>query len=263
MIVKCPKCRFKYEAPVTPGAKEISCVCSRCGYPFSFIVPEDVQYEVHQESTSRSYQQSSETPTYRRERRYDERPRERSRVQNTENYDKYEDMDERDMQSPPSYYAPTSRRQGCVRRLFIFFIVALIFAVFALRHCYYEKSYTAESITAQEMPKMTEEDNLSEITPKETDGEEDEFTEVRIEEPPQWLQGSWTVDTSEGPINIFIKGKHIAETFKGETQSGTFYYTEGKIICNFGNGEESVRFVDLQHQRIDAGGGLMMEKHDY
>ena len=180
MIVKCPKCRFKYEAPVTPGAKEISCVCSRCGYPFSFVVPEDVQNEVHQESTSRSYQPSSEMPTYRRERRYDERPRERSRVQNTENYDEYEDMDERDMQSPPSYYAPTSRRQGCVRRLFIFFIVALIFAVFALRHCYYEKSYTAESITAQEMPKMTEEDNLSEITPKETDGEEDELLKYEL-----------------------------------------------------------------------------------
>lgn len=45
MIVKCPKCRFKYEMPVAPDTKELACVCSRCGFPFSYVVPEDAQSE--------------------------------------------------------------------------------------------------------------------------------------------------------------------------------------------------------------------------
>lgn len=262
MIVKCPKCRFKYETPVSPGVKELSCVCSRCGYPFSFVVPEDVQNEVHQESTIPN--QSSVPEHHPRDRR-DVRHEQRAYQRNYEergNYE-YDDVNEQEMPMPPSYHAPSSRGRGCARQAFIIFIILLIFAVFALRHFYYERSYSAESITAQEMPKATEKDDLSEITIREDAGDEDEFEEVRPEDPPQWLQGSWTVETSEGPINIFIKGNHIAESFKGETQSGTFYYSKGKLYCNFGKGEESVRLVDLQRQQIDAGGGLLMEKRDF
>jgi hypothetical protein len=248
--------------PVTPGTKELACVCSRCGFPFSYVVPEDTQNEIHQEATK---QNQSPSPEYHQRERRELRHEQRTYQRNYEergNYD-YEDVNEQEMPIPPSYHAPSSRGRGCARQAFIIFIILLIFAVFALRHFYYERSYTAESITAHEMPKMTEEDNLSEITTPEGAGDEDEFTEVRPEEPPQWLQGSWTVETSEGPINIFIKGNHIAESFKGETQSGTFYYSEGKIYCNFGKNEESIRLVDLQHQRIDAGGGLLMEKRDF
>ena len=70
MIVKCPKCRFKYETPVAPGVKELSCVCSRCGFPFTYAVPEDVQNEVHQESTSHTQQPSSNV----QRERYNNRP---------------------------------------------------------------------------------------------------------------------------------------------------------------------------------------------
>jgi hypothetical protein len=175
----------------------------------------------------------------------------------------YEEYEEQQMQAPPYNRIPRTRGQGCARRLFIVFILMLVVCVFALRRCYFDKSYTSESIIAQEIPKSTEKDNLNEIIPSENENDVDEFTEVRPEDPPEWLQGSWTVETKEGPINIFIKGNHIAESFKGETQSGTFYYSEGKIYCNFGKDEESIRLVDLQHQRIDAGGGLMMEKRDF
>lgn len=262
MIVKCPKCRFKYETPVAPGVKELSCVCSRCGFPFSYVVPEDVQNEVHQESTARSQQPSSDIHRERRDRRQDYDQRQRA-YERKETYE-YDDEGSYEMQEPPPYNRiPSSRGRGCARQLFVIFIVLLVFAVFALRHFYFDRSYTAESIHVQEMPKMTEKDDLLEEIPRENLEDEDDFEEVNPEEPPQWLQGSWTVETPEGPINIFIKGYHIAESFKGETQSGTFYYSKGKLYCNFGKNEESIRMVDLQHQRIDAGGGLMMEKRDY
>lgn len=263
MIVKCPKCRFKYETPVAPGVKELSCVCSRCGFPFTYAVPEDVQNEVHQESTSHTQQPSSNV----QRERYNNRPDYRQRKQNSYEPKPTYEYDEggvgQEYQEPPTYKFPASKRQGCARQFFIVFIIALVFLVFGLRHYYYEKSYTAESLTAQEMPKMTETNDLLAETPREESSEEDEFVEVRPERPPQWLQGSWTVDTPEGPINIFIKGNHIAESFKGETQSGTFYYADGKLFCNFGNNEETVRLVNLQRQQIDAGGGLLMEKRDY
>ena len=258
MIVKCPKCRFKYEMPVAPGTKELACVCSRCGFPFSYTGPEETQNEVHQESVVQTRQPSVERSIDRRDIRRDNWQRNNDRQEMYE----YEENEEQQMQVPP-YHPYSNRNRGCARQMFIVFLLILIISVFALRHCYYDRSYTAETIVSKEMPKNTEKDDLSEIVPSEDDNDVDEFTEVRPQEPPQWLQGSWTVETPEGPINIFIKGNHIAESFKGETQSGTFYYSEGKIYCNFGNNEESIRNVDLQRQRIDAGGGLMMEKRDF
>lgn len=41
MKVKCPKCRLRFEVPITHGVKELSCVCERCGTPFTYEILEE------------------------------------------------------------------------------------------------------------------------------------------------------------------------------------------------------------------------------
>lgn len=40
MLVKCPKCRYRFDVKALPGTKELMCVCDRCGQPFAYTVPE-------------------------------------------------------------------------------------------------------------------------------------------------------------------------------------------------------------------------------
>ena len=41
MEIKCPKCRFRYDTPVSSGMTEVACVCPRCGTPFTYAVSDD------------------------------------------------------------------------------------------------------------------------------------------------------------------------------------------------------------------------------
>lgn len=36
MEVKCPRCRFRFDMPLTPGVNQLQCFCPRCGMPFSY-----------------------------------------------------------------------------------------------------------------------------------------------------------------------------------------------------------------------------------
>ena len=93
--------------------------------------------------------------------------------------------------------------------------------------------------------------------------EADEFQEVAPEKAPDWIEGSWVVDSEEGMIRITIHGNHIAEASGGETSHGTFYYEKGCLFCDFGKGEVEVRKLDLENERIDAGDGMWMEKREF
>lgn len=61
MKVKCPKCRLRFEVPITHGVKELSCVCERCGTPFTYEIPEENDEDNSQTSIESSPSVSSQT----------------------------------------------------------------------------------------------------------------------------------------------------------------------------------------------------------
>lgn len=260
MLVKCPKCRLQFEMPVSPGTKELSCVCERCGTPFAYEVPEG--YQEDSQRTTQARRPSTSPPTYRNQ----QQQHGRQTVNRLPVYDEYEEQyDDSEQPMPNAPYGrqySSSRRNGCLQRFYVIFLISLIIFVFVIRRFYVDRSYNNENVGGKEIPKELVTDDLSEDIPHEMH-DVDEFEVVRPEDPPSWLQGNWSVETSEGSITVFIKGNRISETFDGKTERGTFYYSKGVIYCNFGKGEETTRRLDVGHQRLEAGGGLWMEKSDF
>lgn len=246
--------------PVNPGTKELSCVCERCGTPFAYEVPEGYQEEVSRAKQSSS--SSTPPPAYRNRQQQQRRANMNRPPMNYEDDELYDDSQETMPNAPYGRQYSSSRRNGCLQRFYVIFLLTLIIFVFVIRRCYVDRSYNNESVGGKEMPKEVVTDDLSEAIHHEMH-DVDEFEVVRPEDPPTWLQGNWSVETSEGPINIFIKGNRISESFDGKTEHGTFYYSKGMIYCDFGNHEESVRKLDLSRERLEAGGGLWMEKSDF
>ncbi|MBP5712806.1 MAG: hypothetical protein J6W77_07480 [Prevotella sp.] len=238
----------------------MSCVCERCGTPFAYEVPEGYQEEVSRAKQSNS--PSTPPPAYRNRQQQQRRVNMNRHSMNYEDEELYDEPQESMPNAPYGRQYSSSRRNGCLQRFYVIFLLTLIIFVFVIRRCYVDHSYNNESVGGKEMPKEVVTDDLSEAIHHEMH-DVDEFEVVNPEEPPAWLQGNWSVETPEGPINVFIKGNRISESFDGKTERGTFYYSKGMIYCDFGNHEESIRKLDLSRERLEAGGGLWMEKNDF
>ena len=66
MQVKCPKCRLRYETNIPFGMTEVSCVCPRCGTPFTHLVDsqqeEDSVSEFHRKEGVQKQQIPTDSP---------------------------------------------------------------------------------------------------------------------------------------------------------------------------------------------------------
>jgi len=252
--VKCDNCKLRYDTDVEEGIHEVSCVCPRCGSPFIYVIPDEVIEAAQAEKTTtpppttnskvkepaEQPQKKQSQPTNQSKTARKQKPRETTPPFQQTPY-------------PNNQYVnrpPQQRKHGnsCLKNCLIFF-VAFTAMVFCMRQCLSFGSVDDESETT-----------YTAVGEGESTSEKDQFEEVKPQQPPEWLQGSWAVTTPYGSITTTIRKNHIAETSGGESNHGTFYYQDGKIYCDFGDGEESVRRLDLKNHRLDAGEGMWMHK---
>ncbi|MBR5656240.1 MAG: hypothetical protein IKW98_06100 [Prevotella sp.] len=274
MQVKCPKCRFRYDVPVTPGAKELACVCQRCGTPFTYVMSEEEQESVHQQANapvgdivgslqhkSSNAQQSTSSPMGGGQEGAYQRPSANTQQPTTSNQRPTSNPYRTNYGSGQGgVVMPPRRKNGCMRNCFVIFLVLLTIAVFAVRMCISDRSYTSDDL--DEETEIVDNELISSNGRDQVEVKEgpDPFASDKA---PKWLQGNWSVTTPHGVITTTIRGKHIVETSNGQSSHGTFYYKRGELRCDFGDGEESVRKVDESKQRIDAGEGAWMHKTDF
>ena len=277
MQVKCPKCRFRYDVPVTPGVKELACVCQRCGTPFTYVMTEEEQQSAHQESvsavggssaSSNSNTSSSSQGGLPQGGTNTQQPSSQGgaqgglpqggQVAGYSNTGRPMGMGQgRGGAQVP--LIPPRRKGGCMRNCFVIFLVILAIAAFAVRTCISDRSYTSDDL--EDETEMTQdEQNSGEMSRISSDSP---FAGINAEKAPKWLEGNWAVTTRNGSITITIRGNKIAESSNGQHSSGTFIYERGKLHCDFRDGEDNVRKVDEQNHRIDAGDGAWMHKTDY
>lgn len=274
MQVKCPKCRFRYDVPVTPGAKELACVCQRCGTPFTYVMSEEEMQDAHQQATTSDGDvvASLQRPSSNTNQSATSSPTGGGR-EGTLNHPTSNTQHPTNTQRPTSnpyrtnYGAgqggvvmPPRRKNGCMRNCFVVFLVLLTIAVFAVRMCISDRSYTSDDL--DEETELVDNELISSNGRDQVEVKEgpDPFAS---EKAPKWLQGNWSVTTPHGVITTTIRGKHIVETSNGQSSHGTFYYKRGELRCDFGDGEESVRRVDESKKIIDAGEGAWMHKTDF
>lgn len=271
MQVKCPKCRFRYDTPVAAGITEIACVCPRCGTPFAHTITDDDLSQPSSDSlaagdgaaqTSRAdgmhaVHTADGTPQHPNVSTSPHPNVSTSQPLNvsTSEHPNVSSSDQWIKHTIPAGKPQQGRgRRGCLRNCLIVFLLMFVVLVFAVRNCFGDRSYK------QAMLEQGVNQSLDEFGDEAVVRDVDEFVEIHPEPIPDWLEGAWRVETNYGVITITIHGNKIAEESGGEISRGTFYYKQGKLYCDFGDGELAIRRLNMKRKCIDAGDGMLMEK---
>lgn len=276
MQVKCPKCRFRYDITAPSGMTEIACVCPRCGQPFTYLM-EDAADEQAEPSTSDQDAAEegavsdvpaaqTDTPTdtsaVGATRTTTKRPAGSSENLSWQRMNTPRDNAVRKNHSPMTGIAneQNQKRGGFFRSCFFLFFVILLILVLSVRSCW--KSARTDRLDSSSLADDNTEYRLDqEHDVPSSHAEVDPFEEVHPGKAPSWIQGIWTYGTDYGVIKLTINDKKITESIGDETVSGTFYYENRRLVCDFGDPNNiTVYRLDTERQQIDAGNGMLMEK---
>ena len=276
MQVKCPKCRFRYDITAPSGMSEIACVCPRCGQPFTYLMEDatDQQTElstsnqdaVVEESTSDVPAAQTDTPTdtsaVGATRTTTKRPAGSSENLSWQRMNTPRDNAVRKNHSPMTGNGneQNQKRGGFFRSCFFLFFVILLVLVLTVRSCW--KSARTDRLDSSSLADDNTEYRLDqEHDVPSSHAEVDPFEEVHPGKAPSWIQGTWTYGTDYGVIKLTINDKKIMESIGDETVSGTFYYENRQLVCDFGDPNNiTIYRLDTERQQIDAGNGMLMEK---
>lgn len=276
MQVKCPKCRFRYDITAPNGMTEIACVCPRCGQPFTYLMEDaaDQQTElstsnqdaVVEESTSDVHAAQTDTPTdtsaVGATRTTTKRPAGSSEKLSWQRMNTSRDNAVRKNHPPTTGTGneQNQKRGGFFRSCFFLFFVILLVLVLTVRSCW--KSARTDRLDSSSLAddnteyRLDQEHNVS-----SSHAEVDPFEEIHPGKAPSWIQGTWTYGTDYGVIKLTINDKKITESIGDETVSGTFYYENRRLVCDFGDPNNiTIYRLDTERQQIDAGNGMLMEK---
>lgn len=276
MQVKCPKCRFRYDITAPSGMSEIACVCPRCGQPFTYLMEDaaDQQTEpstsdqdvVVEESTSDVPAAQTDTPTdtsaVRATRTTTRRPAGSSENLSWQRMNTPRDNTVRKNHPPTTGTGneQNQKRGSFFRSCFFLFFVILLVLVLTVRSCW--KSARTDRLDSSSLADDNTEYRLDqEHDVPSSHAEVDPFEEVHPGKAPSWIQGTWIYGTDYGVIKLTINDKKITESIGDETVSGTFYYENRQLVCDFGDPNNiTIYRLDTERQQIDAGNGMLMEK---
>lgn len=151
-------------------------------------------------------------------------------------------------------------KRGCMIKA----LQAIILAGFIGWAVYYcsgsSKSYTSDSV------ELTNDSDAGYAASEEVDDAEPAPAyedSTKDERAPEWIQGTWHVNTDYGGITLRIHGEQVAETSVGETVYGHYRYQNHRLYCDFGAGDgnnDHVYTLKMDAKQIDAGAGLLMKK---
>lgn len=263
MEVKCPKCRYRFEIELPQGVSALSCVCVRCGTPFTHVVETADGDAIGGDALSPGNQSGN-----------DRRPAHLSGGANTagEGHGRQAGDGQSAWQRAQSLGAqaniewsnpypnrrsrhasilPKRISKGFLLRIFLVLAVAAGL-LYVFKTCSRDESYDYADLEARRMPRVEVVDTVRPL-PKMASSK-------RAVATPQWIYGTWRAQTDYGEIEIRLADIWIRETIDGETTHGRFFYTKGQINCVFNKCDSFVYRVDDKLQRIDAGDGIWMSK---
>lgn len=258
MQVKCPKCRFRFEATIPSGMTEVGCVCPRCGTPFAQLVPNEpadpqsppptdtipAHLSAPHRNTDADHPSSQPTEPLTWQQTAQPKPSAAPSAPN----------------KMPHSQPPFTETIGCLKWFLILSVAAITIILFGVRGCFQpskSKHIHETSVATPTAEYSSADDNAPETEPIQVDP----FEEIHPGEAPSWIQGTWTFATDYGDIKLTIQDKKITESVGDETVSGTFYYENRRLYCDFGDPDNiTIYRLDMKRQQIDAGNGMLMTK---
>lgn len=280
MQVKCPKCRLRYDTSVPAGVQEVSCVCPRCGTPFTFLTNEDASDELDSSINSQSDGElqssrsldiediNSVTDNVQINDENDHlsnpSPIVKTGMESESGKVKWENspLQQRQFNHQDHSKSLPSRSIGCFGSCFISFLIILLIVVLGLRGCLqsnHTKKINGASLsqTLIDIPESNKNTYGQQVSASKTDL----FEEIHPGKVPSWIQGDWKFHTSYGDILLHITGNKITEAIDDKVANGNFYYKNKSLVCDFGDPKNIATYrLDVNRQLIDAGNGMLMAK---
>lgn len=252
MLLKCPKCRYSFEEQVSDRVSELSCVCPRCGTPFTFTRSIDPEVEQPQDS-------SEHTPTSSNENIGTPNVSESDKKNYTEQAvgNHSERSYQSDVQTTRHHHHHQQRRNdNYFYRLVATFICSLVVVV-ALCVFFLSKIISSKDPkpTIDETVSSTE--NIVDTTALNVEN----IDELTAEELPSWIVGQWKGKTRYFEIVLTIDEEGaIVETTDDRSARGHFIYNAHRLVCRFPENTTMVYNVNESDRTIDAGDGIMLKK---
>lgn len=266
--VKCERCRFRFMTEAEPGMSELTCVCPRCGTPFTVqvnpdeIPQEPVEAEEHVEELVQEKKTIVPPPA----------PKQKEPVQTpqptkTASTTSRPQWLRNEMPPRPQQAEKPKRKRHTLLKILGGLIILYFFITFMVYKCsnHSDRIEEAPQVTAGGSTASDDNDeNVVDTT------EADEFTRVDAKPAPDWLQGTWTVQTVYGHITVRIDSNHISETIaynkdgekREETSEGTFYFADERLYCD-GMSDDNHQMtydLDLAHHCIMLGNKPMKKQ---
>lgn len=285
MNVKCPKCRFRFDVPASPGITEVQCNCPRCGIPFTYTADDEGAATAGQGeapgsmpaepmtadgglrqaatehgapnpvSSQGGYVPSAAAPTTTDHGFASVPPPVPPRAGHI-SQPSLRTAPDGPLGAPYTSQpmANRPRHRGCLRYILVFAACIVVGVIFLINQCASSTSYDAQAVGLAE-PDAAQASAAESTVPTPSYNEQEPPGKA-----PSWIQGNWHVDTDYGGISLKIYGDNIAETSGGETSFGHYRYQNHRLYCNFGDGEVFVYRLVEETQQIDAGNGILMRK---
>ncbi len=282
MLVKCPKCRYCFDSPFTPGMTVLQCFCPRCGQPFSYDLNLITGLQEGQSLLGMPTMQEGVSPDSSAQDNDDQSTCKRDEEKQQDNSESLKGVDVTADGAGKSYktthrseiykrgdWMPTdgvvprgTDKQGCIQQILVVIFCCIAF-FFVWSHCSKPQNhYTVQDIGSSKEPLQQGTAQHFSESEEEEDKTDTVFNDINSsnEEAPNWIEGTWHADTEYGGIDVSISGQSISETTDGETSKGTFRYHDDALYCDFGDNTLLEYKLDSDRHLIDAGRGVYMEK---
>lgn len=260
---------MRFEVPGVPGINEVQCNCPRCGTPFMAIpdvnkVKEKTIPQADEETSTPGGSEKAEQAVTKHNSPTGQAtpppvpPHNSSAIQMPPPVPPVfsEEMVQPETAARPLIDDRTKQKQRRWMRLLKAGFVAAVIAL-VVYYCSSDSdvSYTSDNVTLSNTADDSYDDDAS-PAPAYADSTEDETA-------PDWIQGTWHIDTDYGGITLKVHGSRVAETSAGETVYGSYRYQHHRLYCDFGAGDgnnDHVYNLNMSTKQIDAGQGLLMKK---
>ncbi len=249
MEIKCPKCRYRFVDDVPSGLNEYSCVCPRCGTPFTVSLNNVEAESFPCKDTASVIAQEEVTPAI-----VNRKPDYRTSVEQPNPRRKLNIAEGR--MEFTSRHRTGSKNDRYLRRLVIAFIVSIvpsvILALFVLSRCI--GTQDVPTFTGNTADKILEADTASVYT--------NTHTNVYSQPVPQWVKGEWTGEAQFFGITLVIGETKITEICGARKARGTYQYDNGRLYCKFPENTTYTYLVNEDTHTITAGKGLILHKQN-
>lgn len=243
MEIKCPKCRFKFIDKIPSGVNEFSCVCPRCGIPFTICLK-----QISREGNPSSISQETVPPSITGQKFI-------GHNSGRDTSPKEKQQNETDV--PPKLSAnfrTSKKRDKYLLRLIVAFIVSIFFVAFLLHFVLgrYVKAPEVDVFSEETMEGVHDIDTSSIYTKIPN--------RIHDQPVPQWIKGVWKGEAQFYNITLEINDNKIIEHCGNKKAQGTFQYDHGRLFCRFPENGTFTYLIDEDSHTISAGEGILLHK---